>query len=296
MKLNKFFLSALFLVSSFGVMAQNYLLNAKSPDEITDKGIEDIMAEADGPIPYPHINENDILFSKMVWETIPLDERANLIYYYPETETENRKPLFSVLIDAIKNKDITEIYDTDDFSYKLSYEDISSKFTRTDTVDEGKVQLVMEGVVDEQYIQTSRLRPIDVVEYRVKGLWYFDRNAGELKYRILGIAPVAYDANSQLLPEDQREPTVLFWLFYPDPNVRNVLFSNYAFNEKNPRKKINFDYLFNARRFSGTIYKVDNIQDVTISEQVGENAWFQLMEAERIKENIRNMEDDLWSN
>lgn len=296
MKLNKFFLSALFLVSSFGVMAQNYLLNAKSPDEITDKGIEDIMAEADGPIPYPHINENDILFSKMVWETIPLDERANLIYYYPERETENRKPLFSVLIDAIKNKEITEVYDTDDFSYKLSYEDISSKFTRTDTVDEGKVQLMMEGVVDEQYIQTSRLRPIDVVEYRVKGLWYFDRNAGELKYRILGIAPVAYDANSQLLPEDQREPTELFWLFYPDPNVRNILFSNYAFNEKNPRKKINFDYLFNARRFSGTIYKVENIQDATISEQVGENAWFQLMEAERIKENIRNMEDDLWSN
>jgi len=99
-----------------------------------------------------------------------------------------------------------------------------------------------------------------------------------------------------LLPPDQREPTVLFWLFYPDPNVRNVLFSNYAFNEKNPRKKINFDYLFNARRFSGTIYKVENIQDATISEQVGENAWFQLMEAERIKENIRNMEDDLWSN
>lgn len=296
MKLNKFFLSALFLVSSFGVMAQNYLLNAKSPDEITDKGIEDIMAEADGPIPYPHINENDILFSKMVWETIPLDERANLIYYYPERETENRKPLFSVLIDAIKNKEITEVYDTDDFSYKLSYEDISSKFTRTDTVDEGKVQLMMEGVVDEQYIVTSRLRPSDVVEYQVKGLWYFDRNAGELKYRILGIAPVAYDANSQLLPPDQREPTVLFWLFYPDPNVRNVLFSNYAFNEKNPRKKINFDYLFNARRFSGTIYKVENIQDATISEQVGENAWFQLMEAERIKENIRNMEDDLWSN
>lgn len=296
MKLNKFFLSALFLVSSFGVMAQNYLLNAKSPDEITDKGIEDIMAEADGPIPYPHINENDILFSKMVWETIPLDERANLIYYYPERETENRKPLFSVLIDAIKNKEITEVYDTDDFSYKLSYEDISSKFTRTDTVDEGKVQLMMEGVVDEQYIVTSRLRPSDVVEYQVKGIWYFDRNAGELKYRILGIAPVAYDANSQLLPPDQREPTVLFWLFYPDPNVRNVLFSNYAFNEKNPRKKINFDYLFNARRFSGTIYKVENIQDATISEQVGENAWFQLMEAERIKENIRNMEDDLWSN
>lgn len=286
----------MFLVSSFGVMAQNYLLNAKSPDEITDKGIEDIMAEADGPIPYPHINENDILFSKMVWETIPLDERANLIYYYPERETENRKPLFSVLIDAIKNKEITEVYDTDDFSYKLSYEDISSKFTRTDTVDEGKVQLMMEGVVDEQYIVTSRLRPSDVVEYQVKGLWYFDRNAGELKYRILGIAPVAYDANSQLLPPDQREPTVLFWLFYPDPNVRNILFSNYAFNEKNPRKKINFDYLFNARRFSGTIYKVENIQDATISEQVGENAWFQLMEAERIKENIRNMEDDLWSN
>lgn len=296
MRLNKFFLSALFLVSSFGVMAQNYLLNAKSPDEITDKGIEDIMAEADGPVPYPHINENDILFSRTVWETIPLDERANLIYYYPEVATENRKPLFNVLIDAIKNKDITEIYDNSNFDYKLSYEDISSKFTRTDTVDEGKVQLMMEGTVDPQYILTRTLNPTDVVEYKIKGIWYFDRNAGELKYRILGIAPVAYDANSKLLPESQREPTELFWLFYPDPNVRNVMFSNYAFNEKNPRKKINFDYLFNARRFSATIYKVENIQDEAISEQVGEDAWFQLMEAERIKEGIRNMEDDLWSN
>ncbi len=296
MKLNKLFLSALFLVSSFGVMAQNYLLNAKSPDEITNKGIEDIMAEADGPVPYPHINENDILFSKMVWETIPLDERANLVYYYPERETDNRKPLFDVLLDAVKAKDINEIYETDDFKVKLTYNQLKDKFSRRDTMPEGFDQLLFGEEIDPQYIVEYNLKATDVIEYHTKGIWYFDRNAGELKYRILGIAPVVYDINTKRYAKEEWQAIELFWIFYPDPNVRNLLFSNYAYNEKNPRKKINFDYLFNARRFSSAIYKVENIQDATIEEQVGENAWFQLMEAERIKNNIRNMEDDLWSN
>src|SRR5690606_41883931 len=91
---------------------------------------------------YPHINENDILFSKMVWETIPLDERANLIYYYPERETEERKPLFKVLLDAVKSKDITEIYESDDFKVKLNFEQLKDKFTRKDTMPEGFDQLL----------------------------------------------------------------------------------------------------------------------------------------------------------
>ena len=28
-----------------------------------------------------------------------------------------------------------------------------------------------------------------VIQYRIKGTWYFNKRLGELKYRLLGIAP-----------------------------------------------------------------------------------------------------------
>ena len=54
--------------------------------------------------------------------------------------------------------------------------------------------------------------------------------------------------------------------------------------------------MFNARKFAGTIYKTDNVYgDRNISEYVRENAMLQLLEAERVKESIRDLEDDLWN-
>ncbi|MEG0918164.1 MAG: gliding motility protein GldN, partial [Myroides sp.] len=72
--------------------------------------------------------------------------------------------------------------------------------------------------------------------------------------------------------------------------------NSYAFNEKNPAMKMNFDYMFNARKFSATIYKTDNVYgDRNISDYVQGNAMMQLLEAERVKESIRDLEDDLWN-
>src|SRR5690606_30102635 len=86
----------------------------------------------------------------------------------------------------------------------------------------------------------------------------------------------------------------LFWIFFPD--AREILYNTYAFNEKNSALQTNYDFLFNARKFAGTIYKTDNVYgDRNISEYVRENAMMQLLEAERIKESIRDFEDDLWN-
>ena len=59
---------------------------------------------------------------------------------------------------------------------------------------------------------------------------------------------------------------------------------------------ISFDHLLNARRFSSVIVKEENIyNNRKIEDYVRGNSLFQLLEADRIKESIRNREMDMWS-
>jgi len=288
---NLFLTVSAFIVTGVG-FAQNNILNARMAAEIGDESIEQIYAKADGPMPYEYVNDRDVIFQKKIWEVLPLDQRQNLVYYFPLEETIDRKPLWNVLKDAVMNKKITEVYDDDTFKRKLNIKELESKFSLTDTTDIGKEQYMLEGKIDNQYIYTTTIGPQDVKEYRIMGMWYLDRNAGELKYRLLGLAPVVTDINTK--GEDFEEAVPLFWIFFPD--AREILYNTYAFNEKNSALQTNYDFLFNARKFSGTIYKTDNIYgDRNISEYVRENSMMQLLEAERIKESIRDLEDDLWN-
>ena len=292
--IKKLFLTACVFVVSSASFAQNNILNAMSPEEIGDQSIEEIYAKADGPIPYEYVNERDVVFKKMVWETIPLDQKQNLVYYFPLRETIDRKPLFSVLKDAVMNKKITKVYYDDNFKFPLNLNDLESKFVRTDTTEAGIDQYILEGRVDNQYIIQTTLGPEDVQEYRVMGMWYLDRNAGEMKYRLLAIAPVVTDIAMKGKDYEGNMANPMFWIFFPD--ARETLYNTYAYNDKNPAMKMNYDYLFNARKFAGTIYKADNpYGDANISDYVQGNAMMQLLEAERIKESIRDLEDDLWN-
>jgi hypothetical protein len=52
----------------------------------------------------------------------------------------------------------------------------------------------------------------------------------------------------------------------------------------------------NSRRFNGVIYKEENVYgDRQIAEYMKDNALNQLLESERIKEKIRNFEQDMWN-
>ena len=85
-----------------------------------------------------------------------------------------------------------------------------------------------------------------------------------------------------------------FWVFYPA--AREILHEAKVFNPKNSMQPISFDHLLNARRFSSVIVKEENIyNNRKIEDYVRGNSLFQLLEADRIKESIRNREMDMWS-
>jgi len=86
----------------------------------------------------------------------------------------------------------------------------------------------------------------------------------------------------------------LFWIWYPD--AREVLHESKVFNQRNSAQPISFDMLLNARRFNAVIYKEDNVHgDREVKDYIADNALFQLLEAKRIKEVIRDREQDMWA-
>ncbi|MCB0469564.1 MAG: gliding motility protein GldN, partial [Flavobacteriaceae bacterium] len=242
------------------MFSQANILNAKAPDEIGVRTEEQIALDNDHPLEYGYVDDRDIMFSKMTWEKVVLDERVNFPLYYP-VDTNNigkdRRSLFDVLWKAVRNGDI-DAYSDSYFTAKRTREQINAAMYKIDTLDIGYEQFNADGYVDPEYINKYNISSYDISAYFVKGLWYFDKRQGELKYRLLAIAPAAPDVNF-INSEDEanKEPIALFWIFYPD--AREILHTAKAFNNENSAMPFSYDHLLNSRRFNGYIYAEENV-------------------------------------
>ena len=298
------FLSLIVLVTgSFTSVAQSNLLNAKTPDEIGKKSEAQLISDNDTPLPYGFVDDRDILMGKAVWETIDLDERINFPMYFP-VDTANigsdRRSLFHVLLKAIKDSTLTEVYADSYFNTKRTLKEMENTFKFRDTTNAGRDEInnfyddYMSGkkVLDAQYVDERFLTSQDVAQYRIKGFWYFDKRQGELKYRLIAICPVAKEARD--VGNDDAVAIELFWIYFPA--ARETLNKAYAFNDKNSAMPISFDRLLNSRRFNAVIYQEENVYgDREIEKYMKDNSQMQLLEAERVKDKIRDFEQDMWN-
>jgi gliding motility associated protien GldN len=141
----------------------------------------------------------------------------------------------------------------------------------------------------------------DIVAYQLKENWFFDKERSVLDVRIIGIAPVVYfsekgkpvvtDQATGSLSDKIATQRPLFWLYYPQ--LRYIINNYFVYNDENDAQWMSFDDLFLKRRFNSTIIKESNNYDRNIeSYRTGIDA---LMESEKIKDEIRNIEHDVWS-
>lgn len=279
-------------VASYG---QTNLLNAKIPEEIGLKSAAQLNADNDKPLEYGYVDDRDVLMGKTVWEIIDLSERINFPLYFP-VDTANigsdRRSLYDVLTKAIRKGEISEVYSDSYFNTKKSFKDIQASLTRIDTTDAGREQINAGQKVSAEYVIQQDITAQDVTQYKIKGFWYFDKRQSELKYRLLGICPVTPDVYT--MNSEEKDYIELFWVFFPA--ARDVLHDAKCFNEKNSSMPISFDQILNSRRFNATIYQEENVfGDRDIASYMKDNAQNQLLEAERVKEKIRDFEEDMWN-
>ncbi len=289
------------LAIQFNCFGQANLLNAKVPTDVGELTSVQIAANDNTPVDYGYVDDRDVMWSKTIWEIIDLNERVNFALYYPKSNngllSTTRKSLFRVLIENIESGNITEIYSDDYFTQKVTYDELEQVLVSRQLSSEGiEKSNAGESVTDDDYDE-FKIEADKIEQYRIKGTWYFDKRLGELRYRLLGIAPVAPDVSTL---KDSREIQLdalvpLFWVWYPD--AREALNSNSVFNVKNSSQPITFDNILNSRRFNAVIYKEENVfEDREVRDYIYEDALRQLLESERIKTQIRDFEQDMWNN
>ena len=255
--------------------------------------------------PYPHLRQADVMWSRKIWREIDLRQKINHPFYYPENNgivgaavTDDRKSLIDVIYSAIDNGELTAygnaVYD-DEFRSPMTPKEIKSiggaKEEIIEVIDWDAVALG----ADPEEAKTTRTNIVpfnrnSVKKWRLKEEWFFDKQRSVMDVRIIGMAPLQEDrdeVNGQLLGTY----SPLFWVYFPE--ARNVLINAEVFNlVKNDAERRTYDDIFWKRMFSSTIVKEANVMDRKVNEyMVGLDG---LLEAERIKEEIFNIEHDLW--
>jgi gliding motility associated protien GldN len=241
-------------------------------------------------IPYPHLRQADVMWTRRVWEVIDLKQKMNHSLYYPLDELQDRQSLWQVIFKALTEEGSLTAYDLgptldDEFNFALTGTQVDSMLNRE----------VTSYVPD---LETGEPKPVtsiikigsqDIVAYKLKEDWIFDKQRSERYVRIIGLAPMYL--NKSLETGEVKGIKELFWLYFPECRY---VFANYdVFNLHNDSQRMSFDDLFQKRMFSAYMIKEENVYDREIQDYAkGIDA---LLESERIKNDMFLMEHDLWN-
>ena len=238
---------------------------------------------------YPFVREDDILWSKTYIQRIDLRERKNHPLYFPLYPVKIgggkvRKNLFDHLIDGIRDGSLTA-YETEYFDDVKSVEKINKMLFSIESfefedIDSG--ELVVQ-------VDTIRVTNDQIKEYLIVEDRFFDKKRSVIDVRILGICPIVELPDAETgVPVKQK----MFWVWIPE--ARPILANASIYNSNNNvTERLTFDEYFHKRMFSSVITKESNLYDREIYEYKSIRM-HQLLEADRIKNDIRNMESDLW--
>ncbi|MBT8196712.1 MAG: gliding motility protein GldN [Bacteroidia bacterium] len=241
-------------------------------------------------VPFAHLREADVMWSKRIWRVIDLDEKLNLPFRYPASKSmADRASLIDVIMDAVEEGTLTAYSSIDDeFTLQLTKDEIEkvggAGVDSTQITDPDPPYLTRDTVIKREFSRDK------VIAYRIKEDWFFDKQRSVIESRLIGIAPMMYAEDDQGEIREGNIRIPLFWIYYPE--ARNMLVNAEVYNRGNDAERRTYDDVFQKRMFNSYIFKESNVFDRRIEEyKTGIDA---LLEAERIKHEIINLEHDLW--
>lgn len=246
------------------------------------------------PMPYPFVREEDVLWSKTIWRTISLKEKANQFFYFPleYDGVHGRKNLAYVIWDAILQNEI-ELYEDDEMKIPKDAEALVESFTRSDTM----TLEIYDADAEEEYEYRTVLVPRefnteDIWQLRIKESWFIDSKLGDQFVRITGLCVVQEQFKWVGADREYRGSVALFWIPMQSMLVRRLLARHEAYYEDNLAQLPTWDNIFNTRSFSSFITRISNVQNRTIDSYLtGTDA---ILESERIENELLNISLDMW--
>jgi len=237
------------------------------------------------PVPYRQLREADIMWSKKIWQVIDCREKMNHPLYFPlEGEVDDRRSLMNLFMYGIRNEGLI-VYKDDEFKEIMTLDEVLEKLDalpKTQPVPNPETGELEEKVVP------GTINYDEISQYEIKEQWYFDKQHSTMRVRILGICPIRRYVDVET---EQARKERTFWVYFP--SARHLLANQEVFNRHNDAQRISFDDLFFQRRFNSYIIAESNVYDnrpISTYMQGVNN----LLEAEKIKQDLFEIEHDLW--
>jgi gliding motility associated protien GldN len=181
-----------------------------------DGAVEKTVFKDRIPLPYEYLRADDALFTERVWREIDVREKINQPFVYKADDDNGSQRFINILVNAVRSGQVTAFSPDDDrFTTPLDstqFEKIMSGGGQCDT--NAVYDLNDPTKIVKYVVNCATLNPDDIIKYRIKEDWVFDREASRMFCRIIGIAPckVQYAADGKT----ERGVSLLFWIYYPD--------------------------------------------------------------------------------
>ncbi len=273
-----------FLVgAAWAQVPEEIITETGSPEDelFLDGVVEQNLLYETRVLPYGTIREADVPYQRKLWRVIDIRQKFNLPFAYPA------EPFITIILDGVSSGELVA-FNLDDFKVQMTKDEIESKLLSRDTVP----FLDPETYETTVKVVTNELNPEDVKKYRVKEIWYFEEEESRLRNRVLGIAPIiaTYDEAGNFKYEGP-----MFWIYFPQ--AREYLAKHRAFVEGNDASPVTWESMFTMRKFHSYIFKSTNVMDNRIQDYpaLQDDPIGQLYESDRVKSELFNWEQDLWS-
>ena len=258
------------------------------------------VSERPGIVPYPKVKENDVMWHVTIWREIDLREKRNQALYFPTEPQGNFKSLGQVILDAIDmknpdNENALPVYTTEDVNIKVERSEIKNALGNTKKIpkiDPDTGEPIGEEIIDDPFTASQ------IMYYRLKEVWFFDKNRGEMNVRILEIEPFfEYEKEGADFSDEDgvslKAKRRLGYIKYDE--LRPFLAQQQYYTPTNVALNITFDDVLTWKRFfSSYIIAESNVHNNREIQDYIKNPRDQRLESQRIMNEIRNLESEVW--
>lgn len=265
------------------------------------------VGEFSDPIPYAPIRQADVMYYYTIWRTIDLREKVNHPLYFPTEVRGTWKSLAQTIFDAIdmdnpdRTDDVLPVYSDDMCTMPTPRGELKGNLANTYNIDD--IDVESGEVIGTKSVEVP-FEPKDIISYNIKEVWYFDKQTSTFKTQIVTLEPileyVRQNTSSNFDEDGQDEESVsdaptkkrVGFIYYNE--LRPFLARQEVYNVKNNAQRLSFDDLLTWKReFASLIYKQANVYDREIQEYIA-NSRDQRIESEKITNELRTFESDLW--
>lgn len=248
------------------------------------------------PLPYQQLREEDAAYDERLWREIDTREKINQPFRYSANEDNGNQRFISILFKAIQdgpdNGGVTAFNAIDDrFTTPMTKAEVAK------AISGGSVSVPLYDTLGNVIGNKEVMQEVNLdsfYKFHIKEEVIFDKQSSRLFWRILGIAPVKRVITASGIDLGDQE---LFWVYYPD--MRPIFAKYYVYNGKNYGARMTWEDLFESRMFHGRIIKstLNNPFDEYLKDEIGLKGQplLQLLQGDKIKNEIFNYEQNLWS-